>query len=95
MDGTQRRVAVLGSTGSIGRQTLDTVASYPELFVVSVLTAGSNMDMLSEQAAKFRPSRVVVANPQSRDAFEVFRAEMASMGIKASCGDEADRKSVV
>lgn len=84
MDGTQRRVAVLGSTGSIGRQTLDTVASYPELFVVSVLTAGSNMDMLSEQAAKFRPSRVVVANPQSRDAFEVFRAEMAS-----------DRKSVV
>ena len=89
MDGTQRRVAVLGSTGSIGRQTLDTVASYPELFVVSVLTAGSNMDMLSEQAAKFRPSRVVVANPQSRDAFEVFRAEMASMGIKASCGDEA------
>ena len=89
MDGTQRRVAVLGSTGSSGRQTLDTVASYPELFVVSVLTAGSNMDMLSEQAAKFRPSRVVVANPQSRDAFEVFRAEMASMGIKASCGDEA------
>ena len=89
MDGTQRRVAVLGSTGSIGRQTLDTVASYPELFVVSVLTAGSNMDMLSEQAAKFRPSRVVVANPQSRDAVEVFRAEMASMGIKASCGDEA------
>lgn len=89
MDGTQRRVAVLGSTGSIGRQTLDTVASYPELFVVSVLTAGSNMDMLSEQAAKFRPSKVVVANPQSRDAFEVFRAEMASMGIKASCGDEA------
>ena len=36
MDGTQRRVAVLGSTGSFGRQTLDTVASYPELFVVSV-----------------------------------------------------------
>ena len=46
-------------------------------------------ERLLEQAAKFRPSRVVVANPQSRDAFEVFRAEMASMGIKASCGDEA------
>lgn len=67
---TQQNVAVLGSTGSIGRQTLDTVASYPDLFKVSVLTAGSNLDLLSRQAARFRPGMVVVASPRSRDSFE-------------------------
>ncbi len=86
---TQQNVAVLGSTGSIGRQTLDTVASYPDLFKVSVLTAGSNLDLLSRQAARFRPGMVVVASPRSRDSFEAFRQDMASIGIKAYSGDEA------
>lgn len=84
-----QRIAVLGSTGSIGRQTLDTVASYPELFEVSVLTAGSNIDLLARQAAKFRPRLVVVANPRSRGEFELFREGMASLGIKAYSGNEA------
>ena len=82
----QQRIAVLGSTGSIGRQTLDTVASYADRFKVSVLTAGSNLDLLSQQAAKFRPHRVVVAAPRSREAFESFRSEMDSLGIKAYSG---------
>ncbi len=85
----QQRIAVLGSTGSIGRQTLDTVASYADRFKVSVLTAGSNLDLLSQQAAKFRPHCVVVAAPRSREAFESFRSEMDSLGIKAYSGDEA------
>ncbi|MDE6094080.1 MAG: 1-deoxy-D-xylulose-5-phosphate reductoisomerase, partial [Muribaculaceae bacterium] len=84
-----QRIAVLGSTGSIGRQTLDTVASYPELFEVSVLTAGSNVDLLASQAARFRPRLVVVANPRSRAEFESFREGMASLGIKAYSGNEA------
>lgn len=85
----QQRIAVLGSTGSIGRQTLDTVASYPERFRVSVLTAGSNLELLAAQAARFRPGRVVVASPRSRHAFESFKVEMETLGIKASCGEEA------
>ena len=44
-----KRVAVLGSTGSIGTQTLDIIATYPELFKAQVLAAGSNVDMLIDR----------------------------------------------
>ena len=53
-----KRLAILGSTGSIGRQTLDIVRAFPEEFSVVGLSAGSNLDLLAEQAAEFRP-RVV------------------------------------
>ncbi|TMB98921.1 MAG: 1-deoxy-D-xylulose-5-phosphate reductoisomerase [Chloroflexi bacterium] len=49
------RIAVLGSTGSIGRQTLDVVRSLPGLFQVIALAAGSNVTLLEEQAREFRP----------------------------------------
>src|SRR2546428_6232601 len=48
-------LAVLGSTGSIGRQTLDVVRSLPGLFQVIALAAGSNVTLLEEQAREFRP----------------------------------------
>ena len=54
-----RRIAVLGSTGSIGRQTLDVVATHPDAFEVVALATRSNARVLDEQAARFRP--VVVA----------------------------------
>ncbi|MEP6638069.1 MAG: 1-deoxy-D-xylulose-5-phosphate reductoisomerase [Chloroflexota bacterium] len=53
-----RRVALLGSTGSIGRQTIDVIAAHPDAFTVVALAAGSNARLLAEQAARLRPIAV-------------------------------------
>ncbi len=55
-----KRLAILGSTGSIGRSTLDVVASHPQRFRVTVLSAGRNAELLEEQARRFRPDVVVI-----------------------------------
>ena len=59
------RLALLGSTGSIGRQTLDVVRANPERFSVSALAAGSNVELLAEQVREFRPSMVYCREPDS------------------------------
>ena len=56
------RIALLGSTGSIGTQALDIISKYPDRFQVEVLVAGNNIDLLIEQAHKFQPDSVVIAN---------------------------------
>src|SRR5262245_8722986 len=56
---TPRRIAVLGSTGSIGRQTLDVARAYPERFRVVALAARGNVALLAEQAREFTPELVV------------------------------------
>ena len=53
-----RRIVVLGSTGSIGRQTLDIVRAFPGEFEVVGLSAGSNTELLKQQVAEFRPTHV-------------------------------------
>ncbi|HLL80563.1 MAG TPA: 1-deoxy-D-xylulose-5-phosphate reductoisomerase, partial [Ktedonobacteraceae bacterium] len=53
-----RRIALLGSTGSIGRQTLDIVRSFPEHFQVAALAARSNVDVLAQQVEEFHPALV-------------------------------------
>lgn len=58
-----KRLAVLGSTGSIGRQTLDVVRALPERFRIVGLAAGKNLDLLAEQAGEFRPEFVNYAAP--------------------------------
>jgi len=58
----KKNIALLGATGSIGTQTLEVVASYPDQFEVSVLTANKNADLLIEQALKFKPNCVVIAD---------------------------------
>lgn len=60
------RLAILGSTGSIGRQTLDVVAAHPERFDVVALAAGSNIRVLQEQIDQFRPRLISVARPEDR-----------------------------
>ncbi|HET9614694.1 MAG TPA: 1-deoxy-D-xylulose-5-phosphate reductoisomerase, partial [Candidatus Limnocylindrales bacterium] len=62
-----RRIAVLGSTGSIGRQVLDVVAAHPEGFSVTALAARSNGAALAEQAARFRPAVVAAADVDGLD----------------------------
>jgi 1-deoxy-D-xylulose-5-phosphate reductoisomerase len=58
----KKRIAILGSTGSIGTQTLDVIAQNPDHFEVEVLTANNNIDLLIQQAKTFQPNMVVVAN---------------------------------
>lgn len=62
-----KRIAILGSTGSIGRQTLRVIADHPERFKASVLTAGSNAELLVDQARTVRPETVVIADESRVD----------------------------
>ena len=57
-----KRLAILGSTGSIGTQALDVVKMHPDIFAVDVLVAGNNVDLLAKQALAFKPKLVVIGN---------------------------------
>jgi len=58
----KKSIAILGSTGSIGTQTLQVVEDFPEWFDVKVLTTNSNVELLADQIRRFNPEQVVVAN---------------------------------
>lgn len=81
-----KRLAILGSTGSIGTQTLAVVARYPDLFSVKALTAGSNAELLIEQARIFRPEKVVIGN---RDMYAAVREGLAGQETEVLAGEEA------
>ncbi|MBR5000193.1 MAG: 1-deoxy-D-xylulose-5-phosphate reductoisomerase, partial [Rikenellaceae bacterium] len=72
----KQRIAILGSTGSIGRQTLDVIRSNRDSFEVETITANNNWELLVNQAIEHKPDNVVIANeqfyPQVRDALERF-----------------------
>lgn len=63
----KKKIAVLGSTGSIGTQVLEVVSQNPDLFQIEVLTAHNNADLLIEQALKYEPNVVVIANDEKYD----------------------------
>lgn len=81
-----KRIAILGSTGSIGTQALEVVQQHPGRFSVELLTAQHNADLLIEQAAAFRPREVVIGNrqlsPKVTDA-------LSPLGIKVYSGEES------
>ena len=58
----KKQIAILGSTGSIGTQALDVISQHPDLFEVYCLTANNQVDLLAEQAHKYKPDSVVIAN---------------------------------
>ena len=88
----KQRLAVLGSTGSIGTQTLDVVRAYPELFGVEMLAANTNWELLVRQAVEFEPDCVVIAD----DAFYApLSAALAHLPIKVYAGPDAAAASVV
>ena len=62
METRKKKIAILGSTGSIGRQTLDVLADHPDLFSPCLLVANRNVELLAAQAAKFRPHRVIIGD---------------------------------
>lgn len=82
----QKRLAILGSTGSIGRQTLETVDCYPQLFEVYMITANSRVDMLIEQARKYMPEVVVIADEKH---YNTLREALADLPIKVYAGADA------
>ncbi len=84
-DDSRRRVAVVGSTGSIGTQTLDVLRSAPDRFVVSALGAARSVDLLAAQAEEFRPGVVAIAD----SAFERRLAELLPAGIELRAGPGA------
>ena len=84
-DDSRRRVAVVGSTGSIGTQTLDVLRSAPDRFVVSALGAARSVDLLAAQAEEFRPDVVAIAD----SAFEKKLAELLPAGIELRSGPGA------
>jgi 1-deoxy-D-xylulose-5-phosphate reductoisomerase len=86
-----KRLAILGSTGSIGTQTLEIVSHYPDLFRIMVLTAGSNADLLMEQARLFRPERVVIGNEAH---YGKLKGGLADLGIEVMSGKEAFDEAV-
>ncbi|MBI9032916.1 MAG: 1-deoxy-D-xylulose-5-phosphate reductoisomerase [Bacteroidales bacterium] len=81
-----KKLAVLGSTGSIGTQTLEVVRKNPDRFQVEVLTAQNNFNLLIQQAKEFKPQAVVIGNDiyytQVQDALE-------SIGIQVHAGSDA------
>ena len=79
----KKHIAVLGSTGSIGVQTLEVVDAHPDKFVVEVLTANNNTDLLIIQAKKYNPNIVVIANDNKYN--EVNEA-LFDLGIKVYSG---------
>jgi 1-deoxy-D-xylulose-5-phosphate reductoisomerase len=66
-----RRLAILGSTGSIGVQALDVVARFPDRFEVVTLAAGRNVERLVEQALRFRPRLIAVADTAAAAALRL------------------------
>jgi len=80
------RIALLGSTGSIGTQALDIVSKYPDKFVVEVLIAGNNIDLLTKQAFKYQPDSVVIANPA---LYLQLKENLRDTNIKIYAGNDA------
>ena len=82
----KKHVAILGSTGSIGTQTLDVIKSHPDKFEVEVLTAQNNADLLIQQALEFKPNCVVIAN---ESLYEKVKSALLPADIKVYAGETA------
>ncbi len=81
-----KNIGVLGSTGSIGTQTLDIIAEYPELFHASVLTARRQWQLLAQQALKYRPELVVIGEEQH---YKPLCEALKGSGIEVAAGVKA------
>lgn len=81
-----KRIAILGSTGSIGKQALEVVDQLPDRLEVTVLTARSSVDLLIEQARRYRPRAVVITDERH---YERLRSGLDGLGIDCMAGEEA------
>lgn len=82
----KKQIAILGSTGSIGTQALQVIEEHPDLYEVYAITANNRVDKLIEQARKFQPEAVVIAN---EDKYQQLKDALADLPIKIYAGAEA------
>jgi 1-deoxy-D-xylulose-5-phosphate reductoisomerase len=82
----KKRIAILGSTGSIGTQALEVISSHPDAFEVEILTAGNNAELLIKQSILHLPNAVVIGN---EDHYETVKDALRNHPIKVYCGEEA------
>ena len=82
----KKKIAILGSTGSIGTQALQVIEEHSDLYEAYVLTANNRVELLIEQARRFMPEAVVIAN---EDKYEVLRDALADLPVKVYAGAEA------
>ena len=82
----KKRIAILGSTGSIGTQALDVIRQHKEHFSIEVLTAQQNADLLIEQALEFIPDTVVIADESQ---YKKVKDILDPRNIKVYAGTEA------
>jgi 1-deoxy-D-xylulose-5-phosphate reductoisomerase len=81
-----RRIAIFGSTGSIGTQALEVIANHPDKFSVEILTAHSNEELLIEQAQKFNPNMVVISDDKK---YTKVKEALSSTDVKVFAGEKA------
>src|SRR5688572_15534405 len=81
-----KRIAIFGSTGSIGTQALEVVDSHPDLFSAAILTAQNNEDLLIEQALRFSPKIVVIGDEKK---YQKVKDALSSTEIQVSGGEDA------
>ncbi|MEI6946491.1 1-deoxy-D-xylulose-5-phosphate reductoisomerase [Paraflavisolibacter sp. H34] len=86
MNSHKKRIAIFGSTGSIGQQALEVIAAHPDKFSVEILTANNNADLLIQQAMHFKPNMVVIAE---EDRYAKVKAALASTDVKVFAGEKA------
>jgi 1-deoxy-D-xylulose-5-phosphate reductoisomerase len=82
----KKRIALLGSTGSIGKQALSVIDAHPDEFEVEVLTAQNNAELLVEQARKFKPNVVVISNETH---YHFVKDALDAEGVKVYAGENA------
>jgi 1-deoxy-D-xylulose-5-phosphate reductoisomerase len=82
----QKRIAIFGSTGSIGTQALEVIEANSELFSVEILTALSNHEMLIQQALKFKPNAVVIVDEKK---YPEVKKALASTDVKVFTGERS------
>lgn len=81
-----KKIAILGSTGSIGTQALDVIRQHKDLFEAHTLTAGNNAELLVQQAREFSPDTIVIANESK---YNDVKEALADTDIKVYCGEQA------
>jgi 1-deoxy-D-xylulose-5-phosphate reductoisomerase len=82
----KKQIAILGSTGSIGTQALQVIEEHPELYEAYVLTANNQVELLAEQARKFMPAAVVIAN---ENKYMQLKELLADLPIQVYAGADA------
>lgn len=86
MTATKKRIAILGSTGSIGKQALEVIAAHAEAFEVEVLTAQNNAELLIAQSKRFKPNAVVISNEAH---YQLVKDALRDDDVKVYAGENA------